>query len=94
LTPIHKTGKIILHNILIFTSVLTLMLSAFKDTTVVGAEEIECQNVSEVFNCLHVGMSNRQVGWITAQQPQYRSHCLFTLTLEQQWIVGEYRKII
>jgi hypothetical protein len=69
------------------------MLSAFKDTTVVGAEEIECQNVSEVFNCLHIGMSNRQVGWVTAQlhqqQQQYCSHSLFTLILEQQWIVGK-----
>jgi hypothetical protein len=70
------------------------MLSVFKDTTVVGAEEIECQNVSEVFNCLHVGISNRQVGWVTAQQQQYRSHSIFTLTLEQQWIVGKCCKVI
>jgi Kinesin motor domain. len=69
-------------------------LSVFKDTTVVGAEEIECQNVSEVFNCLHVGMSNRQVGWVTAQQKQYCSHSLFTLTLEQQWVVGKYSQVI
>jgi hypothetical protein len=73
-------------------------LSVFKDTTVVGAEEIECQNVSEVFNCLHVGMSNRQVGWVTAQQQQQQqqccSHSLFTLTLEQQCIVGKYCKVI
>jgi len=70
------------------------MLSVFKDTTVVGAEEIECQNVSEVFNCLHVGMSNRQVGWVTARQQQCCSHSLFTFTLEQQWIVGKYCKVI
>ncbi|XP_021922452.1 kinesin-like protein costa isoform X2 [Zootermopsis nevadensis] len=56
-------------------------------SVVVGAEEIECQSVSEVFNCLHIGMSNRQVGWATDQQQPSRSHSLFTLTLEQQWSV-------
>jgi hypothetical protein len=69
-------------------------VSAFKGTTVVGAEEIRCQNVSEVFNCLHIGMSNRQVGWATAQHQPYRSHSLFTLTLEQHWIVGKCTKDI
>jgi len=68
-------------------------VSSFKGTTVViGAEEIKCQSVSEVFNCLHIGMSNRQVGWATAQQQPYHSHSLFTLTLEQQWVVGKHTK--
>ncbi|XP_069694504.1 kinesin-like protein costa [Periplaneta americana] len=60
------------------------------DTVVIGAEEFECQSISEVFNCLHVGMTNRQVGWVAAQQQQQQtchSHSIFTLTLEQQWIV-------
>lgn len=67
---------------------------AFKGTAVVGAEEIRCQNVSEVFNCLHIGMSNRQVGWATAQHQPYHSQSVFTLTLEQHWIVGMCTKDI
>lgn len=65
------------------------MLSFKGTSVVVGAEEIGCQSVSEVFNCLHIGMSNRQVGWATDQQQPSHSHSVFTLTLEQQWIVGK-----
>jgi hypothetical protein len=63
-------------------------MSAFKGTTVVGAEEIRCQNISEVFNCLHVGMSNRQVRRTTDQHQPNHTHSIFTLTLRQHWIVG------
>jgi hypothetical protein len=67
-------------------------VSSFKGTSVVGAEEVECQSVSEVFNCLHIGMSNGQVGWAADQQHPYHTHSLFTLTPEQQWIVGKCTK--
>jgi hypothetical protein len=63
-------------------------MSDFKGTTVVGAEEIRCQNVSEVFSCLHIGMSNRQVRRTTAEHQPNPTHSVFTLTLQQHWIVG------
>ncbi|PSN44964.1 Kinesin-like protein costa [Blattella germanica] len=51
-------------------------------TFLIGPEEVVCQSISEVFDCLHVGMSNRHIGWTS-----YRSHSLFTLTLEQRWVL-------
>nr|CAD7444614.1 unnamed protein product [Timema bartmani] len=53
-----------------------------------GLEEIECQTVSEVFNWLHIGMSNKQVSWMTLQQRSNHCHSVFTLSLEQEWIAN------
>jgi hypothetical protein len=39
-------------------------------------------------------MSNRQVGWATAEHQPYCSHSLFTLTLQQHCIVGMYTQDI
>ncbi|KAJ9587210.1 hypothetical protein L9F63_019290, partial [Diploptera punctata] len=60
-----------------------LMVAENEEDTVciIGVEEVVCKSVSEVFNCVHVGMSNRHIGWASA----HCSHSVFTLTLEQQW---------
>lgn len=51
-----------------------------------GAEEIECQSISEVFNCLHVGMSNKEVASMNHQS--CKSHTIFTLKIEEHWLIG------
>ncbi|XP_071449243.1 kinesin-like protein costa [Hetaerina americana] len=52
-----------------------------------GAEEAVCQNIMEVFNCIHIGMSNRHTN-VSSVTSLNRCHTIFILTLDQQWEVG------
>jgi len=54
---------------------------------IIGAEEVGCENVSEVFNCLHAGMNARQLAWNIDGYSV--CHYIFQILVEQKWITPE-----
>jgi len=57
-------------------------------TTAVGATNMECQTVDDVFSCLETGLSLRHTGPMMPNRPSSRSHCIFTLHIQQAWTQG------
>ncbi|KAK3931158.1 Kinesin-like protein costa [Frankliniella fusca] len=70
---------------------LALVESDAGYPVITGLQEIECETIEVLYNCLHVGMENRQQEWNNARQAgrPAQAHSVFTLSLEQQWITPE-----
>lgn len=70
---------------------LALVESDAGYPVVTGLQEIECETIEVLYNCLHVGIENRQLEWNNARQAgrPAQAHSIFTLSLEQQWVTPE-----
>ncbi|KAG8229769.1 hypothetical protein J437_LFUL005850 [Ladona fulva] len=50
-----------------------------------GADEVICQNIAEVFNCIHIGMSNRHANFSSLSCNSVNCHTIFMISVKQQW---------
>lgn len=58
-------------------------------TVLCGIEEFECHNVSELFNCLRVGMSSRRTVRTNLNSTSSLSHCVVIIKVEQRWLSNQ-----
>ncbi|XP_075227110.1 kinesin-like protein costa [Lycorma delicatula] len=58
-------------------------------TVLCGIEEVECHNVSELFNCLRLGMSYRKTARTNLNSASSLSHCVVIIKVEQRWLSNQ-----
>ncbi|XP_059168452.1 kinesin-like protein KIF27 isoform X2 [Physella acuta] len=55
------------------------------NTVIVGAREVECENLDEVMSLLESGSSARHTGSTQMNEQSSRSHSVFTVVIGQKW---------
>lgn len=70
---------------------LVLLESDAGYPVITGLQEVECETIEVLYNCLQVGMENKQLEWNNARHAgrPAQAHSIFTLSLEQQWVTPE-----
>ncbi|KAH3886113.1 hypothetical protein DPMN_010114 [Dreissena polymorpha] len=55
------------------------------NTVIIGAKEVECENLDDVMSLLESGSAARHTGATNMNEHSSRSHSIFTITIGQTW---------